>query len=88
MKKRIKKERGSLLEPQFRDEDAAREWLEAKRWPDGAVCPHCGLVGEAYKFVVKEKTPEEIEASERQRSASASHVRDSGRAPDAASNSA
>jgi DNA-directed RNA polymerase subunit RPC12/RpoP len=62
MKKRIKKESGSLLEPQFRDEDAAREWLESKRWPDGAVCPHCGLVGEAYRIVVKEKTPEEIQA--------------------------
>lgn len=62
MTKRIKKESGSLLEPQFRDEDAAREWLEKKRWPDGAVCPHCGLVGEAYKIAVKEKTPEQIEA--------------------------
>jgi len=49
------------LEPQFRDEDAAREWLEAKRWPDGPACPHCGLVGEAYRIVVKEKTPEQIE---------------------------
>ena len=55
VKKPVKKEKGSLLEPQFRDEDAAREWLEAKRWPDGAVCPHCGLVGEAYRIVVKEK---------------------------------
>ncbi|HMH44992.1 MAG TPA: IS1595 family transposase, partial [Pyrinomonadaceae bacterium] len=62
VKKPVKKERGSLLEPQFRDEDAAREWLEAKRWPDGAVCPHCGLVGEAYRIVVKKKTPEQIEA--------------------------
>src|SRR5213080_2731348 len=65
MKKRIKKENGSLLEPQFRDEDAAREWLEAKRWPDGPACPHCGLVGEAYRIVVKEKTPEQVEALEK-----------------------
>lgn len=62
VKKHIKKEKGSILEPRFQNEDAAREWLEAKRWPDGAVCPHCGLVGEAYKIVAKEKTPEEIEA--------------------------
>src|ERR1051326_3199527 len=62
VKKPIKKEKGSLLEPQFKDEDAAREWLEKKRWPDGPVCPHCGLVGEAYKITVKEKTPEEIAA--------------------------
>ena len=26
----------------FHDEDAAREALEAVRWPDGPVCPHCG----------------------------------------------
>lgn len=66
MKKRIKKESGSLLEPQFKDEDAAREWLEAKRWPDGAICPHCGLIGEAYRVTVKGnvegKTEEEIQA--------------------------
>jgi transposase-like protein len=26
----------------FHDEDAAREWFEAARWPHGPVCPHCG----------------------------------------------
>ena len=62
MKKRIKKEAGSLLEPQFKDEDAAREWLEKQRWPEGAECPHCGLIGEAWRITVKEKTPEETEA--------------------------
>src|SRR5712692_11677121 len=67
MKKRTKKESGSLLEPQFKDEDAAREWLEKKRWPDGPVCPHCGLVGEAWKITVKEKTPEQIVELERQK---------------------
>ena len=29
-------------EPMFQDEDKAREALEAVRWPNGAVCPHCG----------------------------------------------
>jgi len=61
-KKPVKKEKGSILEPRFQDEDAAREYLEAQRWPDGPVCPHCGLIGEAYKITVKEKTPEEIKA--------------------------
>jgi len=28
----------------FTDENAAREALEAVRWPDGPVCPHCGSV--------------------------------------------
>ncbi len=26
----------------FHDEEAAREWFEAARWPDGPVCPNCG----------------------------------------------
>jgi len=29
-------------DPIFHDEDAARAHLEAQRWPDGPVCPHCG----------------------------------------------
>lgn len=31
-----------LTAPRFNDEDAAREHIEASRWPDGANCPHCG----------------------------------------------
>ena len=31
-----------LQNPAFHDDDAAREALEAIRWPDGPVCPHCG----------------------------------------------
>lgn len=42
-----------LLAPQYRDEDAAREYLEKQRWPDGPVCPKCGLVNEAYKLTPK-----------------------------------
>ena len=30
--------------PIFKDEDKAREALEAVRWPNGPVCPHCGNV--------------------------------------------
>jgi len=55
-----KKEKGSLLEPHFTDEDKAREYLEAMRWPDGPVCPKCGLVGEAGRIVRKEKTKEQV----------------------------
>ena len=34
----------SLIELQemFPDEDAARKWFEAGRWPDGRYCPKCG----------------------------------------------
>jgi transposase-like protein len=28
--------------PIFTDESKAREWLEARVWPEGPVCPHCG----------------------------------------------
>ena len=48
------------LAQHFSNEDSAREYLEKQRWPDGVVCPHCGLVGEAYKLTLTEKTPEEI----------------------------
>ena len=30
-----------LTNPIFQNEEAAREHLEAIRWPDGAVCPFC-----------------------------------------------
>ena len=31
-----------FTEPHFHDEEAARAWFEAARWPDGPVCPSCG----------------------------------------------
>lgn len=34
--------------PIFNDAEKAREWLEALLWPDGPVCPKCGIVGAAY----------------------------------------
>jgi transposase-like protein len=44
-----------LLAPQFQDEDKAREFLEAKRWPDGVVCPQCGVIGESYRLQPQKK---------------------------------
>jgi transposase-like protein len=41
----------------FRDEDKAREWLEAQRWPDGPVCPHCGVINEATLLKGKSTRP-------------------------------
>lgn len=32
----------------FRDDEAARKYLESVLWPDGPVCPHCGVVNHAY----------------------------------------
>jgi transposase-like protein len=34
-----------LQNPIFNDETKARETLEAMRWPNGPVCPHCGCTG-------------------------------------------
>jgi transposase-like protein len=44
----------TLQSKQYQDEDAAREHLEKIQWPGGPVCPHCGLVGEAYKLTARE----------------------------------
>jgi transposase-like protein len=33
-----------LDNPIFTDETKAREWLEARVWPTGPICPHCGSV--------------------------------------------
>lgn len=39
-----------LNQPHFQDADKAREYLEALRWPNGAICPHCGSTGAHYKL--------------------------------------
>jgi transposase-like protein len=34
--------------PHFRDDDAARNYLESLLWPDGPICCHCGTINHAY----------------------------------------
>jgi len=41
----------------YNDEDAARAHLEAIQWPDGPVCPHCGVVNEATLLAGKSTRP-------------------------------
>src|SRR6195952_1929663 len=41
----------------YTDEIAAREHLESLNWPDGPVCPHCGVVNEATKLAGKSTRP-------------------------------
>jgi transposase-like protein len=36
----------NLQNPIFQDEAKAREWLEARVWPRGPVCPHCKATAE------------------------------------------
>ena len=39
--RRLRRGTSRLLKKHFHDEDAAREHIEASRWPNGVVCPHC-----------------------------------------------
>ncbi len=41
----------------FSDEEAARKHFEAIRWPDGPVCPHCGVVDSATQLKGKSHRP-------------------------------
>ena len=41
----------------FASEEAAIEYVEGRLWPDGSVCPHCGVVGEATKLKGKSTRP-------------------------------
>jgi transposase-like protein len=41
----------SVLEAKcFHDEEAAYAWVEARVWPQGPVCPHCGGVDRISKM--------------------------------------
>jgi transposase-like protein len=40
----------SLDNPIFKEENSARQYLEATRWPDGPVCPHCGCCENIYEL--------------------------------------
>ena len=39
--------RSELSALHFHNEAAAFAYVEAKLWPDGPVCPHCGVIGQA-----------------------------------------
>ena len=39
------------------NEEAAIVYVESRLWPEGAVCPHCGTVGEATKLKGKTTRP-------------------------------
>ena len=46
----------SEIAKQFSDEAEAWKHIEALRWPDGPICPHCGAVGNAYFIEPKQGT--------------------------------
>jgi len=39
----------AFVAPHFQNHEAARDWLENIRWPEGPVCSHCGTINHAYK---------------------------------------
>ena len=39
-----------LSAPHFHDEAAAYAFIEARLWPEGPVCPKCGVIGNAGKL--------------------------------------
>jgi transposase-like protein len=43
--------------PIFHDADKAREWLEARLWASGPICPHCGVVDQATALKGKSHRP-------------------------------
>lgn len=40
----------ALNQPHFQDPEKAREYLEKIQWPNGPVCPHCGVIGDHYRL--------------------------------------
>jgi transposase-like protein len=47
----------NLTDPIFNDEEAARAHFERLRWPNGPVCPHCGVIGDATELRGKSTRP-------------------------------
>jgi transposase-like protein len=47
----------TIQNPIYTNDDAAREHLESLRWPNGPVCPHCGIVGNAAELKGKSTRP-------------------------------
>ena len=46
-----------LSKPYFHDVTKAYEHLEAVLWPDGPICPHCGVIGRSTKLQGKATRP-------------------------------
>ena len=46
-----------ISNPIFHDADKAREWLEARLWKDGPICPKCGVVDQATLMKGKSHRP-------------------------------
>jgi transposase-like protein len=43
----------SSIAKELQDEEKAYEFVEAVRWPNGPICPHCGVIDHAYHMKPK-----------------------------------
>ncbi len=46
-----------LTNPIFTSEEKAREHFQSLRWPDGPICPHCGVIDHATELKGKTTRP-------------------------------
>lgn len=46
-----------LSRPELQSEAAAFTYVEAKLWPNGPICPHCGVIGQAGRLQGKSSRP-------------------------------
>jgi transposase-like protein len=49
--------KSALSAPQLQNEETAVEYVEAKLWPHGPVCPKCGVIGQAGRLRGKSNRP-------------------------------
>jgi len=54
------------IQSRFSTDQAARQYLEEIRWPDGVVCPHCGNKDQAKFWAIKASATAKIRAGLRQ----------------------
>lgn len=47
----------SLMDKIYTDDNAARAHLEKLLWPDGPICPHCGVIDQATRLKGKSTRP-------------------------------
>ena len=52
----------NLTDPTYNDEDTARAYFEAIRWPDGVVCCHCGNTDSARIYAIKANPAKKVRA--------------------------
>jgi len=52
----------NLTDPIFNDEDTARAYFEAIRWPGGVVCCHCGNTDSARIYPIKANPAKKVRA--------------------------